>query len=109
MLSEPTYLASRMVAPTIEQHFSQHLGNARNAGTQKRLAAEPQAHIIEAVIDAAFWASLLREEGKSPKISIALLPPEQSEQPLVFGRKLRLTPQYLTKLAPAVESPGVHL
>lgn len=109
MLSEPTYLASRMVAPTIEQHFAQHLGNARKADTQKRLATEPQAHIIEAVIDAAFWASLLREEGKSPKISIALLPPEQSEQPLVFGKRLRLTPHNLTKLAPAVESPGVHL
>jgi len=109
MLSEPTYLASRMVSPTIEQHFAQHLGNARNTGTHKRLAAAPQAHIIEAVIDAAFWASLLREEGKSPKISIALLPPEQSEQPLVFGRRLRLTPHNLTKLAPAVESPGVHL
>lgn len=108
MLSEPTYIAARIVAPTIEQHFAKHLANARLAGT-KKLAVEPEAHIIEAVIDVAFWASLRREEGQSPQISIALLPPEQSAQPLIFGRRLRLTPHNLTKLAPAVESPGIHL
>src|SRR5471030_2715947 len=108
MLSEPTYVAARIVAPTIEQHFATHLSNARLNGG-KNLATEPEAHIIEAVIDVAFWASLLREEGQSPQISIALLPPEQSAQPLIFGKRLRLTPYNLTKLAPAVESPGIHL
>jgi hypothetical protein len=108
MLSEPTYIAARMVAPTIELHFARHLAAARQAGN-KNLAVTPQANIIEAIIDVSFWASLGREEGHSPKISIALLPPEQAGQPLVFGNRLRLTPQNLTKLAPAVESPGIHL
>jgi len=108
MLSEPTYIPARITAPTIEQHFAKHLANARLTGA-KQLAIEPQAHIIEAIIDVAFWASLRREEGKSPKISIALLPPHQSAQPLIFGKRLRLTPHNLTKLAPAVESPGIHL
>ncbi len=108
MLSEPTYIAARMVSTTIEQHFAKHLAAARKLGA-RNLAANPQAHIIEAVIDVAFWASLGREEGRSPKISIALLPPEQSNQPLIFGNRLRLTPHNLTKLAPAVESPGIHL
>lgn len=108
MLSEPTYIAARIVAPTIEVHFAEHLANARLLGA-KQLAIEPQAHIIEAIIDIAFWASLRREEGQSPQISIALLPPEQSAQPLIFGKRLRLTPHNLTKLAPAVESPGIHL
>jgi hypothetical protein len=108
MLSEPTYIAARIVAPTIEQHFAKHLANARLLGT-KHLAIEPQAHIIEATIDVAFWASLRREEGQSPQISIALLPPDQATQPLIFEKRLRLTPHNLTKLAPAVESPGIHL
>jgi hypothetical protein len=108
MLSEPTYIPARITAPTIEQHFAKHLANARLTGA-KHLAIEPQAHIIEAIIDVAFWASLRREEGQSPKISIALLPPRQSAQPLIFGKRLRLTPHNLTKLAPAVESPGIHL
>jgi hypothetical protein len=108
MLSEPTYIAARIVAPTIEVHFAEHLAKARLLGT-KQLAIEPQAHVIEAIIDVAFWASLRREEGQSPQISIALLPPEQSAQPLIFGKRLRLTPNNLTKLAPAVESPGIHL
>jgi hypothetical protein len=108
MLSEPTYIAARMVAPTIEGHFVAHLASARLVGA-KNLADNPKAPIIEAIIDVAFWASLRREEGRSPKISISLLPPEQSNNPLIFGKRLRLTPQNLTKLAPAVESPGIHL
>lgn len=108
MLSEPTYIAARIVAPTIEEHFAEHLAEARRAGAPD-LAIEPPAAIIEAVIDVAFWASLRREEGRPPKISIALLPPKQAYNPLIFGKRLRLTPQNLTKLAPAVESPGIHL
>ncbi len=108
MLSEPTYIAARMVAPTIEEHFAAHLSSARLVGA-KNLADNPKAPIIEAIIDVAFWASLRKEEGRSPRISISLLPPQQCHNPLVFGKRLRLTPHNLTKLAPAVESPGIHL
>jgi hypothetical protein len=108
MLSEPTYIAARMVAVTIEAHFAKHLAAATAQGA-KNLADEPQSPIIEAIIDVAFWASLRKEEGHPPKISIALLPPEQASQPLIFGNRIRLTPHNLTKLAPAVESPGIHL
>ena len=108
MLSEPTYIAARMVASTIEDHFAAHLASARLVGA-KNLADNPKAPIIEAIIDVAFWASLRKEEGRSPRISISLLPPEQSNNPLIFGKRLRLTPHNLTKLAPAVESPGTHL
>ncbi len=108
MLSEPTYIAARIVATTIEAHFAKHLAAARQQGA-KHLADEPQVPIIEAIIDVAFWASLRKEEGHSPKISIALLRPDKASQPLIFGNRIRLTPHNLTKLAPAVESPGIHL
>ncbi|MBD1391703.1 putative sensor domain DACNV-containing protein [Mucilaginibacter glaciei] len=108
MLSEPTYLPARMVAPTIEAHFSKHLLAASSLDNEN-LATAPDTNIIEAVIDIAFWASLRREEGHSPTVSLALLQPHQSDQPLIFGEKLRLTPQNLIKLAPAVEQPGIHL
>ncbi len=108
MLSEPSYLAARMVAPTIGSHFADHIAEARRQN-KHNLADEPPVHIIEAVIDAAFWASLQREEGHSPKISIALLHPSQAPRHLKFGNKLRLTPHNLKKLAPAVESQGIHL
>jgi hypothetical protein len=64
---------------------------------------------MEAIIDAAFWASLRREEGYVPKISLAFIPAERAGRPLTFGRPLRLTPSALTRLAPAVERPGIHL
>ncbi len=108
MLSESTYIAARIVAGTIEAHFAKHLAAARKWGTAN-LGLEPPARIVEAIIDVAFWASLRKEEGRPPKISISLLQPHQATQPLVFGNRVRLTPHNLTKLAPAVESPGIHL
>ena len=64
---------------------------------------------IEAIIDAAFWASLRREEGYVPKISLALLSPEQAVHPIVFERSLPLKPGALVRVAAAVERPGIHL
>ncbi|OON69303.1 putative sensor domain DACNV-containing protein [Hymenobacter sp. CRA2] len=108
MLSEPTYLAARMAAPTIEAHFAEHRLLA-TPQQRPRLAPAPLAAVIEAIIDVAFWASLRREEGHPPKITLALLPPAEALQPLVFGQRKRLTPHNLIKLAPAVEQPGIHL
>jgi sensor domain DACNV-containing protein len=64
---------------------------------------------MAAMIDAAFWASLRREEGFVPKISLAFLPPERSRNPLFFARALPLAPEALTRVAPAVERAGIHL
>ena len=108
MLSEPSYLTARMAAPVVAAHFARHRA-AAHASDVARLAAPPEAHLVEAVIDVAFWASLRREEGHSPRISLALLPPERVRQPLVLGKRRRLTPYNLLKLAPAVEQPGIHL
>jgi hypothetical protein len=108
MSRKPTYQAARAVATTVESHFAHHLAAARQRGEQE-LAPAPEASAIEAIIDAAFWASLRREEGRSPKISLAFLPPAQAGQPLLFERRLELMPSVLTKLGPAVERPGIHL
>ena len=108
MLSEPSYLAARMVATKIEAHFLKHLEVALQLGDEE-LAYAPSISVIESIIDIAFWASLRREEGHPPKISIAFLTPDQADKPLIFEQSLRLTPRNLTKLAPAVEQPGIHL
>jgi hypothetical protein len=108
MISEPTYLAARMVSDTIEAHFANHIAQLKQSGS-KRVSVIPTATVIEAIIDAAFWASLRKEEGRSPKISIALTPPEDNIQPLIFKSPVKFTPKNLTKLAPAVEMPGIHL
>jgi hypothetical protein len=107
-MTEPAYPAARAVAPIVQAHFVRHLEAARRHA-QKQLAPQPDTQVIEEIIDAAFWASLRREEGYVPKISLAFLPPEQAGQPLMFEQGLRLTPAALTKLAPAVERPGIHL
>ncbi|GAB3904474.1 diadenylate cyclase [Larkinella knui] len=108
MHSESTYQAARLVAGTIETYFAHHFATAtRNGGPE--MAHQPYAPEIEAMIDTAFWASLRHEEGYSPKVTLAFLPPGKAGQPLMFGQRLRFTPAVLTKLAPAVERPGIHL
>src|SRR6267154_5165140 len=101
MSRQPTYQAARAVASTVESHFARHIAAARERG-ELELAPAPDAEAVEAIIDATFWASLRREEGASPKISLAYMPPEQTEQPLRFEQPLALNPYFLTKLAPAV-------
>jgi hypothetical protein len=102
------YPAASAVSATVEAHFARHLAAARRNGS-RRLASQPDAQTIEAIINVTFWASLRREEGFSPKISLAFVSPEQSEQPLLFEQLLPLTPTALSKVAPAVERPGIHL
>lgn len=106
--AEPAYPAARAVAVAVEQYFASNLASAREQ-TLHDVAPKPDAAAVEAIIDAAFWASLRREEGYRPKISLAFLPPEQASHPLIFERDLALNPTMLTKLAPAVERPGIHL
>jgi sensor domain DACNV-containing protein len=107
-MTEPAYPAARIIAATIQAHFEQHLTSARQHD-QQGLAPQPDTQTIEQIIDAAFWASLRREEGYSPKISLAYVPPEQAGQPLMFEQRLSLNPAALTRVAPAVERPGIHL
>jgi sensor domain DACNV-containing protein len=108
MSTDPTYQAANTVAPIIEEHFVRHLAEARRLG-EDDLAPQPDARSIAAIINATFWASFRPEEGRFPKISIAYLPPEAAGQPMVFEHALPLTAGVLTKLAPAVERPEIHL
>lgn len=103
-----TYPAAHLVAPRIHALFLEHAAEARRRG-QDPVAAVPEIEAIEAIIGAAFWASLRREEGYAPKISLAWLAPHETVHPLLFERPLPLGPAALTKVAPAVERPGIHL
>ncbi len=108
MLENPTYQAANTAAPIVEEHFARHLEEARKKG-EMDLAPKPDARAVAGIINATFWASFRPEEGRFPKISLAYLPPEMARQPLVFEHSLPLTAGVLTKLAPAVERPEIHL
>src|SRR2546423_14827504 len=84
-MTAPACPAGRAVAEMVREHFARLGETARRKGKQG-LAPEPDATAVEAVIDAAFWASLRREGGYSPKISLAFLPPEQAGRPLTFPK-----------------------
>ena len=61
------------MAQVVRNNFARFLATARSQG-RIDLGPEPDAGDIEAIIDTAFWASLRREEGMTPTISLALLP-----------------------------------
>ena len=107
-MNHDSYPAARLAAPKVHAYFAQHLTASLQA-TATTVAAIPDEGVIRQVIDAAFWASLRREEGYEPKISLAYMPPEQDSQPLIFERPLPLRPATLSKLAPIVERAGIHL
>ena len=101
---ERSYPAARLVAAKVQEHFAHHLG----PNVPDNLLV-PALADIELIVDAGFWASLRREEGYVPRISLAFVPPERVNQPILFGVPLPLASTPLTKVAPAVERPGIHL
>ena len=103
-----TYSAGQALAGRVQGRFARDLDAARQHGAAN-LAPLPSIESIDAVIDAAFWTSLRREEGYVPKISLALLPREATSHALIFERPLPLNPSALARVAPAVERAGIHL
>jgi hypothetical protein len=94
----PAYAPARAAAAIVEAFF------ARQAAP-----VAPDASTVSAVVNAAFWASLRREEGRSVRVSVAMVPPARTGQPMTFERTLALEADVLVRLAPAVEGPGIHL
>jgi hypothetical protein len=107
-MNDPSYPHARRVAVKVHAHIAQQIRLARERG-ETGLAPEADVASIEAIIDAAFWASLRREEGYAPTISLAFLPPARAVWPLTFEPQLALAPEALAKLAPAVKRAGIHL
>ncbi len=103
-----TYQAALIIASQVESIFNEHLRLAKDRG-EIDLAPLPEAAIVQMIIDAAFWASLRKEEGHSPKISLAFVAPAQAGNPLIFKQRLALTSSALAKIAPGVERAGIHL
>ena len=109
-MSSSAYAVARSVAPAIAQHLQLHRASLPPLDPlQPPLELLPDGHTIEAMFDAAFWASVRREEGYIPKISLAFLRPMEEIRPLVFEQPLPLDPGALTGLAAAVERPSIHL
>ena len=73
------------------------------------MATLPSMAAIEAMVEAGFWASLRREEGRIPLLSLAFVSPEQAPHALVLEHGVNLAPEPLTRVGPAVERPGIHL
>jgi hypothetical protein len=98
-MAEPAYPIARAAAARVHDYFA------------TRIASHPLVDIdtLEAAINIAFWASLRREEGVTPRVSLAFAPRERVGRPMFLNPPILLTAQSLTKMAPAVDRPGIHL
>jgi hypothetical protein len=103
----PTYAAAQLTADRIHRHLATHPAPAQFSVENAATLPDPAA--LAAMIDAAFWTSLHREEGYIPRISLAFVAPEQVDDAVTFAISLSLEPKDLTKVAAAVERPGLHL
>src|SRR5688500_5220695 len=97
-MSKSGYPSAHAIAAKLHDHFATHA-----SAPAADAAPVPGAAVVGALVDAAFWASLRREEGYSPRISLTWLGPEHAESAMRFERPLPLLPALLAKVAPAVE------
>src|SRR5258706_14997044 len=97
----PGHAVAAQAAKTVHEYFARHWQQLRGRGRATSASAAP-AEVIAAVIDAAFRVSLRREEGYIPRLSLAILAPEDAVRPLVFEEALSLTPGSLAQVSPAV-------
>jgi len=108
-ITREPYAGARTISSRLHSYFTHKREEALCRDAECRLASVPDAGTVEAVIDAAFWTSLRREEGYSPRISLAFLAPHETRNALLFERPLALDPGALARVALAVEKPGIHL
>jgi hypothetical protein len=102
---QPTYAAARLAADRIHRYLAAHSVPAQlSAGNAATL---PDSATLAALIDAAFWTSLRREEGYIPRISFAFAAPANVD--VAFATSFSLEPRHLTKIAAGVERAGLHL
>ena len=107
-LTDLPYVAASRVAPAVYAHFAHHLEEARARG-ETDLARLPTESEIATVLDTSFWASLRREEGYIPRLSIAFVGPDETAHAITLDHPLPIEPTPLVRIAPAVERPGIHL
>src|SRR5262245_14408400 len=108
MIQGQAYPAAHALAPRVYAHFAQHLDAAR-ARSRAPLATLPDIDDSAAIIETAFWASLRREEGYVPRISLAFVSADEVAQPLRFEHPLPMNAAALTRVSPAVSPAGIHL
>jgi hypothetical protein len=104
---QPTYASAQLAAARIYRHLAIHSVPASTSA--EHVATLPDLPQLAALIDAAFWTSLRREEGYVPRISLAFVAPVEVSDAVTFGSSLSLDPRDLTKVAAAVERSGLHL
>ena len=106
-MTHPTYASAQLAADRIHRYLASQSALPRFSA--EHAATLPDSAALAALIDAAFWTSLRREEGYIPRVSLAFVAPGQVDDAVTFATSVSLVAKDLTKLAAAVEGAGLHL
>jgi hypothetical protein len=106
-VTHPTYASAQLAADRIHRYLASQSALPRFSA--EHAATLPDSATLAALIDAAFWTSLRREEGYIPRVSLAFVASEQVDDAVTFATSVSLVAKDLTKLAAAVEGAGLHL
>jgi hypothetical protein len=108
LVTTPKYSLAPPAAAIVSAFYARHTPPGVAQGDRARTLV-PDASAVVTMVDAAFWASLRREEGRPSLFSLAFVPPERGGRSLTLAAPLALAPEAVAHLAAAVERPGVHL
>lgn len=65
---------------------------------------KPSVEHFHSLIEAAFWASLQRIEGRHHRFSIAVCPKTSVDEPFIFKKEREFDSETLAKLSPALDA-----
>ena len=92
-MTHPTYASAQLAADRILRYFATQSVLPRFSA--EHAATLPDSAALAALIDAAFWTSLRREEGYIPRVSLAFVAREQVDDGLTFATSLCPWPRIL--------------
>lgn len=94
-------------APTLEI-FSKLAADYKEISSQTPIMLAKETELAN-LVNCAFWASLLQEEGREVSISLCLISPDVATKSISLERELPFTPESLRKLSPALVSPSNYI
>jgi len=99
-----TFHVNPHVAKRLYDRYTSALSQVHNAATKDSSSPIPSPVTslqLQSLIEVSFWASLMQEEGKYHRFSLALCPQELTSDPFVFESRVPLEAALLARLAPA--------
>jgi Probable sensor domain DACNV len=90
----------------IHAHVHEHAASRRRVAAHPDPRQAPTSLMLADMLEVAFWASLITNEGRPTRVRMALVPVGSDDQVTAFKHPLPFTEEEMARLAPAAWSTG---